>query len=241
MGDEAPQRGRSGLRLRWRAEPGEIASAARLETLADGVFAIVMTLLVLELGVPVIVETSNAALTEALAEMWPQFLIYALSFMVLGVYWLIHKMIFDSVVGADPPLIWLNIVFLMAVGLIPFSTALVGEHGDLPITAFAYGINLLLAFAMAWAAWFYATREHRLVDEDLDPVVVRGGNRMGAVYFSVLAAASVLGIFAPLAAFITYAVFIGLIILMTMLGRWEEVMVWAQESDRGSEAPSGGP
>lgn len=225
---------RSSLRRTWRSRPGEAASATRLETLADGVFAIVMTLLVLELGVPAITGADNAALTGALAGMWPEFLIYALSFMVLGVYWLMHKMIFDVIIGADPPLVWLNILFLMTVGLIPFSTALVGEHGDLPITAFAYGINLLLAFGAAWAIWAQATRGRRLVDASLEAVVIRGAHRMGFVYFTVLAGTSVMGLFAPLAAFITYAAFIGLIILMTMVGRWEDVMIWVQDGDVSS-------
>ena len=99
------------LRRGWRFEGEGESPTNRLEALADGVFAIVMTLLVLELGVPVVAEATNAEIGEALAEMWPEFLIYALSFLVLGAFWLMHKMMFESIVMSDPPLTWLNVVF----------------------------------------------------------------------------------------------------------------------------------
>ena len=80
----------------------------RLIALADGVFAIVMTLLVFELSVPL--ATDSEGLTKELAEMWPEFSVYVLSFMVLGVFWLVHHLVFDTVERYDTTLIWLNIV-----------------------------------------------------------------------------------------------------------------------------------
>jgi len=75
-------------------QPPRPVGTQRLVALADGVFAIAMTLLVLELSVPVVSEEGEG-LGERLSEMWPEFLMYALGFLVLGVYWLIHHMIFD--------------------------------------------------------------------------------------------------------------------------------------------------
>jgi uncharacterized membrane protein len=163
--------------------------------------------------------------------MVPDFLIYGLSFLVLGAFWLIHKMQFESFVTADPPMIWIHIVFLMAVALLPFSTALVGEHGAVTTTAVFYGGNLLLAFALAWAMWLYGTGRRRLVADTLDQTLITGGNRMGVAYMTVMGGAVLISVWAPLAAFVVYAGFVGTIILATMLGRWEAVMVWAVDRD----------
>ena len=224
------------LRRRWRLDGGEPASSLRLETLADGVFAIVMTLLVLELAVPATSGATSGEVSAALRDMWPEFLIYALSFLVLGVFWLIHKMIFDSIVGADPPLIWLNVLFLMVTALVPFSTALVGEYRVMEVAAAVYGLNLLLGFSAAWAVWAYATRRNGLAVADLPSELVRGGNRMGLVYVLILMAATAVAFVSPLTAYAAYAAFSALIIGLTMLGRWESAMVWTLDRDAQADA-----
>jgi uncharacterized membrane protein len=219
----------------WRYQGEERAPANRLEALADGVFAIVMTLLVLELGVPVVSESTSGEVWEALREMWPEFLIYVLSFMVLGVFWLIHKMIFDAIVASDPPLTWLNVLFLMVSSLLPFTTALVGEYRAITAVAVVYGLNLMLGFCAAWAIWGYATYRHRLTSEDIEPALVRGGNRMGAVYLIVLGGSTALAFASPVASYAALAVFVALVIGLTMVGRWERVMVLATARDLEEE------
>ena len=102
----------------------------RLNALADGVFAIVMTLLVLELGVGEIAKTaSSEGLLRGLLEMWPRFLIYGLSFMILGVFWVMHHMIFQAVTRHDTSLIWINIFFLMFVSSFPSPRHCSGPSG----------------------------------------------------------------------------------------------------------------
>jgi uncharacterized membrane protein len=219
------------LRTSWRYEGEERSPTSRLEALADGVFAIVMTLLVLELGVPVVADRSNSTVTEALGEMWPEFLIYALSFLVLGVFWLIHKMIFDSIEESDPQLIWLNVWFLLVTALLPFTTALVGEYRAMAVAAALYGLNILLAFVSAWSIWAYATFDRRLTAPDLDAMLIKGGNRMGVAYAFVFAVAAALAFVSPQAAYAAIGVLVGTIITFTMLGRWETVMVWAKPDD----------
>ena len=150
-------------------------SPQRLIALADGVFAIVMTLLVFELAVPL--ATDGQDLGSELAEMWPEFLIYVLSFLVLGVFWLVHHLIFDTVERYDTTLIWLNILFLMFASLVPFSTRLFIEHGAVTVTALVYGANIGLLFAIAWATFSYVTTENRLTATDLDPDIASGGRR----------------------------------------------------------------
>ena len=88
-----------------------IIAPHRLLALTDGVYAIVMTILVLELSVPIVMETAvNKELSHGLLEMWPEFLIYGLSFFVLGVFWLMHHFIFDSIRKYDAALSWINII-----------------------------------------------------------------------------------------------------------------------------------
>ena len=154
--------------------------ADRLVTLTDGVFAIAMTILVLELGVPTAERAaSDEALGEALLEMWPEFLAYALSFLVLGMFWLMHHAIFDSVAHYDFTLQWINIAFLLFAALIPFSTALFGEHGITRVTSLIYGLNMLTIWLCAWRMWTYAASRRRLVRPDLPESLIRDGRLMG--------------------------------------------------------------
>lgn len=195
----------------------------RLVALADGVFAIVMTLLVFQLAVPATTETGR--LGSALAEMWPEFLIYVLSFLVLGLFWLIHHLVFDPVERYDTTLIWLNILFLMLSALVPFSTGLFVAHGAVTVTALVYGSNMVLVFATAWAIFLYATTGNRLASSDLDPEVARGGKRMGFVYMAVMLVAISVSLISPVVAYMLYGLFVITVIIFTMVGRSEVVMI----------------
>jgi len=200
-------------------------SPERLKTLADGVFAIVMTLLVLELSVEGIARTSiNRELIQGLQTMWPKFLIYGLSFLILGVFWVIHHSIFDAIKGYDTTLIWINILFLMFVSLIPFSTSLIGKFGVLPITALIYGVNLLLLFNLGWALWAYATAKKRLVENDLDPVLIKGGNLMGVIYTIIMLTAIGISFLNPIISFLIYGCIVLILIVSTALGKGEIAM-----------------
>ena len=188
-----------------------------------------MTLLVLELGVPVVTEES-VALGELLLEMWPEFLMYVLGFLVLGVYWLIHHMIFDAIERYDTTLAWLNIVFLMFSALIPFSTALVVEHGATTATALAYGLNMLALFVMGWAMWTYATTRGDLTGDRVDADLAQGARTMGLVYFIALLVPLLLAVVVPVASMLVFAAIVLAFIGFTVAGRWETVTVWRRGS-----------
>jgi uncharacterized membrane protein len=201
--------------------------ANRLVTLTDGVFAIAMTILVLELGVPVAERTlSDGELGEKLWEMWPEFLMYGLSFLVLGMFWLMHHAIFDSVVHYDFTLQWLNIGFLLFAALIPFSTALFGEHGATEVTSLVYGLNMLAITLSNWSMWTYAATGHRLVRPDLDPALIRGPSLMGRAYTVVLVIPIGLSFVNPTASFVLYGLVVLGFLVATVSGRWEVAMVW---------------
>jgi len=139
----------------------------RLEFLTDGVFAIVMTLLVLDITIPEIASpTLQVELPQKLVELWPKLFRYTLSFIALGVLWGYHHLAFYSIKRSNMALVWLNIVFLMFVALMPFSTSIRPIPPMTPslVSTAVYVLNIALAFAMIWIMWTYATGKHRLVD-----------------------------------------------------------------------------
>jgi TMEM175 potassium channel family protein len=152
------------------AEPvrGGLAKA-RTETLADGVFAIAMTLLVLEITVP----PHEKSLHDALPELAPHFLAYVLSFAYLGVYWVGHHAQFESIRRVDRPLLWIGLGFLLFITLIPFSSALLADRHDEPLAVAFYGCNIAIAGLFLEANWAYATHRHRLVDPDMPADIIR--------------------------------------------------------------------
>jgi len=143
----------------------------RLEALVDGVFAVVMTLLVLDIKVP---HPANPAdLLQDLSKLRSTLLSYALSFVIAGVYWVGHHNQFAYIRRTNRPLLWINILFLMCVAFIPFSAALLAAYPGQRIAVIIYGANLIVVGLVLYLHWWYATTSHRLVDADLDPHVVR--------------------------------------------------------------------
>ena len=146
----------------------------RIVALTDGVFAIVMTLLVLEISIPEIAQSSlHTELPGRLVELWPKLLSYVVSFIILGIFWYLHHISFHYIKRSDNGLIWLNILFLMFIALIPFSTALFGSYGKEQIPLVIYAINLILASVMNSIIWIYATRKYRLVDTNISPGLLK--------------------------------------------------------------------
>jgi uncharacterized membrane protein len=146
----------------------------RLEALVDGVFAVVMTLLVLDITVPSPTQPHAVAhLLPNLLALKPTVLSYALSFVIAGIYWVGHHNQFAYIRRTDRPLLWINILFLMCVAFIPFSAALLAAYPGQRIAVIIYGANLIVVGLVLYLHWWYATRNHRLVDADLDPHVVR--------------------------------------------------------------------
>ena len=209
----------------WQQLKTRIISPNRIIALTDGVYAIVMTILVLELSVPIVVETAiNKELSHGLLEMWPEFLIYGLSFFVLGVFWLMHHFIFDNIKQYNPALSWINIFFLMCTGLIPFSTAVFGMYGAEKVTALVYGSNMFLGFLGLCLLWFYATGKRRLVGNDLDQSIIKGGNMMAIAYLVLIVIATCIAFANPVISFILYFVIVVAVIILTAIGRTELVV-----------------
>jgi uncharacterized membrane protein len=138
-----------------------------VEAFSDGVFAIAITLLVLELAVP---SGSEDDLLGAVLDQWPSYLAYLVSFATIGAVWLEHTVITEYLDRATPILIRLNLLLLMVVAFLPFPTRLLGEYvgEDEParVAVTIYGLSLFLASALVSLLWRYAVRE-QLIRPDL--------------------------------------------------------------------------
>lgn len=133
----------------------------RIESISDGVFAVAMTLLVLDIKVPVgkIVETESD-LIYVLLPMLPRLLIYLMSFMTLGIFWMGHTTQFGFIHKSDRNLNWISLFFLMMVCLLPFTTALLSEYTGFKIAIWAYWGNILLCGLTLLAHWRYAVKRN---------------------------------------------------------------------------------
>ena len=117
----------------------------RLLALSDGVFAIALTLLVIEIALPA--GTSDARLGAALVTLGPRYYAYVLSFAVIARFWIAHHAAFRYIRRYDDTLIWLNLLLLLLVAFLPFPTSVLGEHGNTPTGAVFYGAVLVCTSA----------------------------------------------------------------------------------------------
>lgn len=124
----------------------------RLIAFSDGVFAIAITLLVLSLEVP---SVPDKKLGEALSDLGPQLFTYALSFVVIGAYWMGHHQMFRSLRRTNRALIWLNLLVLGLVALLPFPTEILGKYGDVPLGIVIYASAIGALGAAVVVLWLY--------------------------------------------------------------------------------------
>jgi uncharacterized membrane protein len=144
----------------------------RLVIFTDGVMAVAITVLVLDLKIPdgLTPEGFNAAL----GSLWHRFLCYALSFVVIGALWVAHHSQFAHIRRANPLLLWLNLLFLMMVALIPFVTSLMSDYGG-PLPTVLYALVLMASCLMLATAWWYAGRTPGLMAEGVPAELRRTG------------------------------------------------------------------
>ena len=145
----------------------------RLEALIDGVFAVALTLLVLDLKLPDdLVLTSNDELWKYLLGLERHFVIYVISFIVIGMYWINHHIQFHFVLKTNRTLIWINLSYLLLISFLPFATDLIGDHQELMLPCEIYGVALLGLSATSFAHLAYLARHRELASADLTPHVV---------------------------------------------------------------------
>lgn len=133
-------------------------SVERLAALSDGVFAIAMTLLVLDLHAPAAELVHNDGdLRRAVLKMAPRLLVWLMSFMTLGIFWVGQQTQLNQLERADRDLTWIHLAFLFAVSLMPFSTSFLGEFLRYRVALAEYWVNILLLGGLLYWSWGHAT------------------------------------------------------------------------------------
>ena len=182
----------------------------RLEAFTDGVYAIVITLLVLDIRIP---EVQSANLGAALIRMLPQVFTYVLSFFVVGLYWLANHRVALHVKQIDGTLIWLNMVWLLFVSVMPFPTSLLGRYPLQSIPIAIYGIDLILANVTGLLINIYLKNHPELCVQPIAAGAIRSQLPAYAIPNGIYVVAIVLGWAVPLVSYVLYAaVLVGLII-----------------------------
>jgi uncharacterized membrane protein len=193
-GGAGPTRDPSGFRLR----------TARMEAFSDGVFAIAVTLLVLDLVVPAVTEHD---ISHKLLDEWPIYLAYLVSFATIGAAWISHTAITEYLERADLLLLRLNLVLLFVVSVLPFPTRMLGEYlfneNAERLATTVYGVNLLAISVMTSVLWRYAVGAH-LVKHEAPDEDLRAITRKLTPSFGLYLAAIGVGLLRPRAAVVMY-------------------------------------
>ena len=145
----------------------------RVLALTDGVFAIIITLLVLEIHVPEL--TQGHTLNQALRELRPSLVAFVISFVLAGMYWVGHRDLFAMIRRTDRGLVWLNILFMLPLCLLPFGAGMLGRYDQEPVALRIYGLVLVTIAIMRTVIWLYATNRPQLLWQRLDDRQRRAG------------------------------------------------------------------
>jgi uncharacterized membrane protein len=133
----------------------------RLEAFSDGVFAIIITLLILEIKVPHLNNTlDNSELKEKLFDLIPVFLSWLISFLIVGTLWLQHHNILRMAKHIDYGFVWINILFLLSTSFIPFPSELLGTYPKLPIAVASLGIVIIFSTFFLWSLYYYIVKNY---------------------------------------------------------------------------------
>lgn len=136
----------------------------RIEALSDGIFAIVMTLLILEFHVPNLPSNApNVEVAPALVALLPKFASYIVTFVSLGFFWVGHHIMYHAIRRADRTLLWLNIFFFMFVSMLPFSTSVLNAFSEAFIAPLFFGTNLAIIGWMLFFQWRYASSQPEML------------------------------------------------------------------------------
>jgi uncharacterized membrane protein len=192
-----------------------LSSTGRVEAFSDGVMAIAITLLVLDLKVPDPAELQAGGLLGALAARWPSYLAYLAAFLAIGIIWLNHRTLVDRIARFDARLHWLNLMLLLGVATLPWPTSLVADYvlrggPDAAAATALYGA-MATFMAIPWGFfWRHLANHPELLEPGYDAAYARAEWRRGFVGLPIYAVATLVALVAPLVAL---ALYLGIAIL----------------------------
>lgn len=157
-------------------------SLTRIVGFSDAVYAIAITILVLTVEIPTDLDfSSNAAVWKELMSILPQFISYAFSFYLIGLYWVIHHKMFRQIVKYDDKLLLLNLINLFFITFIPVPTMILNRAGDTAVGAAFYAFWIALCSISVRMLYSYATEQHRLVDQSVTKKEIYYANMRGLI------------------------------------------------------------
>lgn len=201
------------MRQRERRASSHVGATetARLETFADGVMAIAITLLILEIAVPHARE--GESLGTALADQWPSYAAYVVSFFTIGIMWVNHHHMFTLIERTTHTFLMLNVIFLMTIAALPWPTALIAEYirdpGRRPMATLVYGGTMIAIAVMYNVVWRYAVARG-LLRPDVDPEGVRRASRgylAGPTVYAAITLLALINAWISLALFALFALY----------------------------------
>ena len=151
----------------WSAAAQRRGDPSRVMAFTDGVFAIIITILVLEIGVPA--DLGDDSLRDAIEETGPELLAWVISFLVTGLYWGWHRDLFTQIRYVDRGVVWLNLLFMLPAALIPFAASVLGAYHDEAIALHLYGAVLVATALMRGVLYAYVMRRADLLWEPPAP------------------------------------------------------------------------
>ena len=200
-------------------------STGRVEAFSDGVLAIAITLLVLDLRLP---DAPNRSLAALLGEQWPSYVAFVVTFAVIGIMWVNHHALFLRIARVDRPLLFLNLALLLVIAALPFPTSVAAEGlqrggWDAKVGVFVYSLaNVLVGLAFS-ALWVYVMRTPGLLREPMTPERQRVAARRYSVGLVAYAGLCGLAFVSP---------------IVTLLGHGAVAVYYAFEQLPGSAARS---
>ena len=138
-------------------------SVGRVEALTDGVFAIILTILVLEIAIPP--NLSEHSLVEVGKELRATLVAWIISFLITAMYWVWHRDLFARIRVVNRDLVWLNLLFLLPACLIPFASSVLGKYPDEAKAVYIYGIVVIAVTVLRTVMYWYVIRRPRLLKE----------------------------------------------------------------------------
>jgi len=187
------------------AGPRRIPGTGRLEAFSDGVIAIIVTLLIFEVRLPSLPpDASSQEMIDAFISIGPKLASFAVSFFTVSIFWVNHHSFFAGVTHTDWKLLWANSFLLFFLAVVPFTTAVLGDHLGQPIAVAAYALNLGLAGAAFTLMGWYVLFRARLIDERISDAARRIEVKRSSIGSATYLLGVPLGLVAPVAAEILF-------------------------------------
>jgi uncharacterized membrane protein len=186
-----------------------LSPTGRVEAFSDGVMAIAITLLVLDLKVPDPGTLGSGQLFDRLVERWPSYVAYLAAFLTIGIIWLNHRTLVERIARFDARLHWLNLTLLLGVATLPFPTALVADYvgrggADATVATAFYGLCATL-MALPWGLfWRHLANRPELLEPGYDAAYARAEWRRGTVGVPIYVGATLVAFVAPIVSLLLY-------------------------------------